>query len=301
MFEEANVRRVAVALQTNERYIEKDWHLIRALAVITSIRIDGVTAVFSGGTSLATAWQLIHRFSEDIDFKVILGATGKKMETARRAFREAVVENLRAAGFALDGEPLIASESTFFRARFHYGPKFPEAAGIRPALQVEISFTGTNLAPQNRAAQSLLSRLLKGAPEVPSLLCVDVVETAADKISALAWRTAARDRTSEKDDPAVVRHLHDLAALASSVSGNRTFKDLATKLLDEDAGRTRLPGATGQSIVEAMLPAIAEDPLWRKEYENFVSAVSFGKDAERISFDQAVAACEKLVVEIRTP
>ena len=126
MFEEANVRRVAAALQTNERYIEKDWHLIRALAVIASIKIDGVTAIFSGGTSLATAWQLIHRFSEDIDFKVILAATGKKMEAARRAFRKAVIEDLQAVGFVLEGEPLITFESRFFRARFHYGPKFPE-------------------------------------------------------------------------------------------------------------------------------------------------------------------------------
>jgi hypothetical protein len=41
----------------------------------------------------------------------------------------------------------------------------------------------------------------------------DPVETAADKLSALAWRVHARDRASPEDDPTIIRHLHDLAAL----------------------------------------------------------------------------------------
>jgi len=72
VFDPELIRDVALALRTQERYIEKDWHIVRALGVIASITVDGVTPVFSGGTSLSTAWQLINRFSEDIDFKVIL-------------------------------------------------------------------------------------------------------------------------------------------------------------------------------------------------------------------------------------
>lgn len=79
------------------------------------------------------------------------------------------------------------------------------------------------LPPIARPVQSLLGRLLKAEPEIQSLLCVDPVETAADKISALAWRAAARDRKAAADDPSIIRHLHDLAALAPAAGSNAGF------------------------------------------------------------------------------
>lgn len=293
-----SVRKLAAALFTNERYIEKDWHLVRALAIIASIEIPGVKAAFSGGTCLSSAWQLIHRFSEDIDFKATLeGASKKEMDERRRAYREQVVARLTEAGFVIDGEPVIGNASRFFRVSFHYGPKFPEAGGIRPGLQVEITFSGTALDPQPRPVQSLLGRALKEAPEIEALPCVDPVETAADKVSALAWRTASRKRGAPGDDPAVIRHLHDLAALSALVAKDPRFKPLVLKILDEDAKRSK-SGMNGRELVGAMLPAIKADELWRREYEQFVGAVSFGKDDERISFDEAMKVCEQLVAAI---
>jgi predicted nucleotidyltransferase component of viral defense system len=46
--------------------IEKDWWVVHALALIFSM--DCVSAlIFKGGTSLSKGWNLIQRFSEDID------------------------------------------------------------------------------------------------------------------------------------------------------------------------------------------------------------------------------------------
>jgi hypothetical protein len=44
-----------------------------------------------------------------------------------------------------------------------------------------------------------------------------------------------------------------------------------------------------------MLSSIKADELWDRESEPFVGPVSFGRDDERISFDQAIEACERLV------
>jgi hypothetical protein len=297
--DEDSVRRLAAALLTNERYIEKDWHLVRALAIIAAIAVPGVRPAFSGGTSLSAAWQLIHRFSEDIDFKVAIdGASEKDIGNSRRAYRAEVIKRLSGAGFVIDGEPLIGNASRFFRVSFHYGPRFPEADGIRPGLQVEITFTGAALDPKPRPVQSLLGRMLKAPPEIASLPCVDPVETAADKLSALAWRTAARKRGTEDDDPAVIRHLHDLAALAAGVVADARFKPLALDILDTDAKRSGKQGVDGRDLLAAMLPAIEADAVWRREYEQFVGAVSFGRDDEQISYDEAMMACRRLVVAI---
>jgi hypothetical protein len=299
VFEPETIRRVALALRTIDRYVEKDWHLVRALGVIASIQVEGVAPAFSGGTSLATAWQLIRRFSEDIDFKVAIKASSASAERKiRSAYREAVIKALIVADFVLDGEPLIGNKSQFFRASFHYGAVFPLAAGVRPTLQIEMTFTGTHLPPTPRSIQSLLGRTLRAQPEIADMPCVDPVETAADKLSALAWRTAMRDRNAATDDPTIVRHLHDLAALTPQVLERATFAPLAREVLQVDARRTNKPGAEGLALLRAMLPKILSDRLWRREYEEFVGAVSFGPDNDRISFEQAARACGKLVSKV---
>jgi hypothetical protein len=299
VFDPESIRQVALALRTVERYIEKDWHLVRALAVIASLDVEGVTPAFSGGTSLATAWQLINRFSEDIDFKVTVQAGSASAERKKRSvYREAVIDALTKAGFTLDGAPLVGNLSRFFRASFHYGAVFPPATGIRAALQIEMSFTGTHVPSTLRPVQSLLGRALKAPPEVTALLCVDPLETAADKIAALAWRSSIRDRKSPDDDPFVVRHLHDLAALAPIVGKRPELPALARALLRTDARRTGKADADGLVLLQTMLPTLENDALWRKEYEEFVGMVSFGRDDERISFDQAIAACRDLIAVV---
>lgn len=45
--------------------IEKDYYVTEALRLIASAVGDNV--IFKGGTSLSKGWNLIHRFSEDID------------------------------------------------------------------------------------------------------------------------------------------------------------------------------------------------------------------------------------------
>ncbi len=49
--------------------IEKDWWIVHTLAIIFSM--DCAPAlIFKGGTSLSKGWNLISRFSEDIDLVI---------------------------------------------------------------------------------------------------------------------------------------------------------------------------------------------------------------------------------------
>lgn len=300
VFDAEQVRKLAAALKINARFIEKDWHVVQVIAAIGSFKSEGVTPVFSGGTSLAAAWQLIQRFSEDIDFKVAIDAANPSAaRKIRSAYRENIIRALEHVGYDLDGEPLVGNEGRFFRAAFHYDAVFPPAAGIRAHLQVEMTFTGTHEPPVERPVQSLLGRALKTRPEVAALLCVDPVETAADKISALAWRSMVRDRNAPDDDPSITRHLHDLAALKPLVESSDRLQPLAYAILDVDAKRTKQKNIDGAGLLQTMLPKIMDDPLWRQEYDQFVGAVSYGSEDERISFDQAIEACRRLVVAIQ--
>ncbi len=299
MLDPALIGRVAAALQTDASFVEKDWHVVRAMSVIGAVAEEGVVPVFSGGTSLAKGWGLIKRFSEDIDFKVsVTGDSSSAIRKTRSRYRQKVITALTDNGFALQGDPLIGNESQFFRAFFNYGATGPIGISLRTTLQVEMTFRGPLREPTLRPLQSLLAQAERRPPEVIGFLCVDPVETAIDKLSALAWRTRIRDRRSPGDDPTIVRHISDLAALAGLADEDNEFKPLVCDVLQQDLTRTKGSALDVTTVLRAMVPTITSDPLWREEYDRFVAQVSYGRADEVIDFDTAVAACQRLVERV---
>jgi len=59
-------REIAMDINLPPAAIEKDWWVVRTLELVFASSIAPHT-VFKGGTSLSKAWNLIDRFSEDID------------------------------------------------------------------------------------------------------------------------------------------------------------------------------------------------------------------------------------------
>jgi len=96
--------------------VEKDWHVVRVLAVLAAVDHGDAAPAFSGGTSLSKGWGLIKRFSEDIDFKVAMPAAAShaKARQQRSAYRERILDALTAGGFTQAGAPLVGDQSRFF-------------------------------------------------------------------------------------------------------------------------------------------------------------------------------------------
>jgi predicted nucleotidyltransferase component of viral defense system len=108
------VEEVAADLGTRPNLVEKDWHVVRAIGVIAQVETAGMMPAFSSGTSLSKGWELIKRFSEDIDFKVGEPAerSASRARRERTAYRERVPEALRG-----ETDPLWAREyEEFVRA-----------------------------------------------------------------------------------------------------------------------------------------------------------------------------------------
>ncbi len=295
------IEQLANALGTNPALVEKDWYVVRAIGMIASLDHAGAMPVFSGGTSLSKGWGLIKRFSEDIDFKVMMpqAASGTASRNKRRAFRERILSALTANEFEFLDKPLIGNQSQFFAADLAYKSHFATGGGLRPHLRIEMSFHAPALKPVNRPLQSLIALAQKQPPEVSSFPCIDPVETAADKLSTLAWRVCARRRGGEDDDPTIIRHLHDLAALEGAIEGASGFAALAQKTAEDDTGRggEGVPSNPKERFA-AMLDLLQNDRLWTSEYETFVLQVSFAGPGETISFAEASAAARRLVDKV---
>ena len=51
--------------------VEKDWHVVKALAAIAAVDSGDFRLVFGGGTALSRAHKLTKRMSEDVDLKIV--------------------------------------------------------------------------------------------------------------------------------------------------------------------------------------------------------------------------------------
>ena len=292
------VELLASERSTSPGLIEKDWHVVRAISVLAALDHGDMVPVFSGGTSLSKGWDIIRRFSEDLDFKIAMPASASRSKdrNRRKVYRNHILAALTAAEFELSGEVLKGNEDRFFSANFAFTSLFEPARGLRPYLRIEMTFSPTSLPPIVRPIQSMLNQAQHQMPEVDAFLCVDPVETAADKLSALAWRVCTRQHGSMHDDPTIIRHLHDLAALASHIQAGSSFQVLVRQTTEADTGRGggMVPIAAVDRFAR-MLERLHQEKFWAEDYEVYVRAVSFASLQERITFDQALARVEKLI------
>lgn len=134
---------VAGALGVDESFVEKDWHVVRAIRLLVDPPHEHLTPVFSGGTSLLKGHQLIRRFSEDMDFKLqlspaFLKLSGNARRNALSAYRDDLVERWKVAGFTI-GEVITRDAGGFIRVEMTYDSAFAAHAALRPHVLAEIS------------------------------------------------------------------------------------------------------------------------------------------------------------------
>ena len=279
-------------------FVEKDWHAVRVLGALSRHSYGSVTTIFTGGTSLSKGHDLLKRFSEDLDFRARFEGnfSANQLKKLKSAFRFSVIEALREIeGIAFDEEG-IEKDGLGFKIQLTYPKVFEAPEGIRAELQVEFSYTQPRLEPEQRSIASMITSY-KGEADETSFLCLSPVEIAADKFSSLVWRVLKRNRDDEKDDPAMIRHLHDLCALKGRIQAEQDLF-IATALesfaIDQERVNRRVEMELGEASKHAA-DKLKSDDLYEEEYQQFVDAMSYARDDEVISFEKALNEFDALL------
>ena len=283
--------------------VEKDFHVVRAIAALTAIDASPFTLVFAGGTALARAHRLVRRMSEDVDFKIVPKAAAPVSRSGLRhqlsALRDRVTEALERAGFAFDAkdpaQTRSRNENRYTIYQLPYGSVAETGKGLRPTIQVELTYAPLRRAPVMLPVTSFVAEARKIPPEVPAVACVGVVETAAEKLVSLTRRTAMDLAGASRDpDPALVRHIYDLHMVREHLD-LADVGVLARDIAEADAWefRNQYPAYEADIAGETRkaLAALRADPLHRRRYEDFVAAMVYG---ERPEFDEALATVAAL-------
>ncbi|MEZ5481505.1 MAG: nucleotidyl transferase AbiEii/AbiGii toxin family protein [Porticoccaceae bacterium] len=238
---------------------------------------------------------------EDLDFRPRFETefSANQLKKKKSTFRQKIIEaleDIEDISFSKDG---IKKDGLGLKVQLTYPRFFDIPDGMRPDLQVEFSFTQPRLDAEHKDIASFVAEY-KNEPAEAGFLCLSPVEIASDKFSSLIWRVLKRDREDEKDDPAILRHLHDLCALREIIERDeKLFIETALGSFAIDQERqNRQVGMSLSEAAAAALAAMGADELYRKEYEQFVDAMSYADDDEKIGFDVAIAQFQALMGKI---
>lgn len=204
-----------------EALIEKDYYVTEALRIIAGAAGDKV--IFKGGTSLSKGWNLIRRFSEDIDifldpaaFVPPLGKNAVDRELAK--LRQAVE---RHPGLAfVDAESKTVGG--FGRNdRFEYKQRFAGIGEIRNRVLVEAGTAGGREPADPVKLQSYVGQFLQETcssldteDESPfEMRLLHFRRTFVEKMFAIHGKVEAF-KTKHMDIGVFARHYYDLFCLA---------------------------------------------------------------------------------------
>ena len=226
-------------------YIEKDYWVTFALHTIFKHAI-GKDSVFKGGTSLSKCYQMIERFSEDIDLVVLRreGETNNQLTNKIKKISKVVGEVLPEVDI-----PALTQKMGMNRKTAHsYAKEFKGNYGqVRDVIVVEATWLGyfepyTTKTISSFVGSMMLSNGQQDIAEANGLLPFDLLvleptRTICEKIMSLvrfSYGENAIDDLRKK-----VRHTYDLHQLLqqqafSKFFNSTAFEDMLLKVANDD-------------------------------------------------------------------
>lgn len=231
--------------------LEKDYWVCRTLDILFKLPGLGHQLIFKGGTSLSKVYQLIDRFSEDIDIsfhREFLGFTdeehdpesaksNKDQQRRIAALQLVCVERIRDellpalnksfesqlaghGGWSLEIDP--QNPQTLL---FHYpkagatGPKYNA-----PMIEIELGARSDHWPKESHDIRSYLGETLNQPIGLASVQALAAERTFWEKATILH---AECHREQEKAMPSrYARHFHDLVRLANTPVADRALADV---------------------------------------------------------------------------
>jgi len=278
--------------------VEKDWYVVRALAAIAAADIAPLRVVFGGGTALGRAHRLIHRMSEDIDLKIV-AAEGEPKRTALRRLRETITEALLKAGFKFDpanpAHRQSGNESRYTLFQLPYAPLTAGEGVLRPEIKIEAAVWPLRRPAVELPVSSFVAEAFKRPPEVASIACVSVTQTASEKFVGLTRRVVTEITLDEADrDHTLVRHIYDLHVTRGHYDAKEVAA-LAREVMPHDAkifGNLSPEYRKGPlAATRRALQALEENPYYGRQFAEFARLMVYG---DAVAFGDALATLRKL-------
>ena len=271
------IETVARELGKSEQMVEKDT--IQSMLLFELAKSD-LPFVFKGGTSLSKAYNLIDRFSEDID----LSMNRRPTQSERVKSKELIIEIAENLGLVLSNPEDIKSRYDYNKYVFKYESLF---SMIPLEIIIETSYYQSVYPVDKHVVGSFVGKFCLDrniilpvpfeAAEV--MMNVQSVErTFVDKVFAVCDYKIQnmQDRDS--------RHLYDICKLLREVELDAELDKLIDMVRDDRMQSKNNPSAQLEYIIPDMLKEIINSRFYEPDYKNVTQKLLY----EDISYDFAI-------------
>ncbi|MBO5452175.1 MAG: nucleotidyl transferase AbiEii/AbiGii toxin family protein [Lachnospiraceae bacterium] len=271
------IETVARELGRSEQMVEKDT--IQSMFLFELAKSE-LPFVFKGGTSLSKAYNLIDRFSEDID----LSMNRRPTQSERVKSKELIIEIAENLGLVLSNPEEIKSRYDYNKYVFKYDSLF---SVIPLEIIIETSYYQSVYPVDKHVVGSFVGRFCLDrniilpvpfeAAEV--MMNVQSVErTFVDKVFAVCDYKIQnmQDRDS--------RHLYDICKLLREVELNEELDKLIDMVRDDRMQSKNNPSAQLEYFIPDMLKEIIRSRFYEPDYKNVTQKLLY----EDISYDYAI-------------
>ena len=244
-------RRIKILNQTTELTglpavaIEKDWWVTLVLNAVFSLPYSE-NIVFKGGTSLSKGWDLIERFSEDIDLAIdrkFFGYEGDISKTQIKKLRKKSCEFISTQFFedlttvlieskAIDAckliaQPVIDSDKDPQTIEIHYDSVLDTSDYLPQRILIEVSSRSLMEPTENREIKSIIS---ESFPKQNFASKSIIIPTVLPQRTFLEKVFLIHEEFSQKPEKIRVdrlsRHLYDLEKLMDTEHGSKALKNV---------------------------------------------------------------------------
>ena len=280
------IETVARELSRSEQMVEKDT--IQSMFLYELAKSE-LPFVFKGGTSLSKAYNLIDRFSEDID----LSMNRRPTQSERVKSKELIIDIAENLGLVLSNPEDIKSRYDYNKYVFKYESLF---SVIPLEIIIETSYYQSVYPVDKHVVGSFVGRFCLDrniilpvpfeAAEV--MMNVQSVErTFVDKVFAVCDYKIQnmQDRDS--------RHLYDICKLLREVELNEELDKLIDMVRDDRMQSKNNPSAQLDYYIPDMLKEIIRSRFYESDYKNVTQKLLY----EDISYDYAIENGIAIVAE----
>ena len=271
--------------------IEKDYYVTIALKRLSD-RIDDM--VFKGGTSLTKCYQLLNRFSEDIDLSYT-AESGVPGEARKRKLKRAVVEVMEELEF-----PILNIENTRSRRNYNcyraiYPSIFEHAGILKPELVVETYIALLPFPTTKRKVDNYIYRFLKKINRLelaekydlmPFEITTQTIErTLVDKVFALCdyYLLGEIERHS--------RHLYDIHKIVEEIGITEKMSNLIPQVRAVRSELSICPSAKEGICIADILRNIMDEQVYKKDYDDITLGLLFVPE----TYDMVIQSIAKMV------
>jgi predicted nucleotidyltransferase component of viral defense system len=302
--------------------IEKDWWVTHTLAIIFSMSCSKAL-VFKGGTSLSKAWNLIERFSEDIDLALdreYLGFAGElsnnninKLRYASYNFLTTMFTNelsdkFKALGFAdvvVKYREVVNHNQDPLMIEIYYPKLTEQDAYLRPGVLVEVGSRSLKEPYSQRIFSTMLSKAFADRPFADNPVTIPTVNperTFLEKVFLLheEFQRAPEKRRVER----LSRHLYDIEKLSRTEYFQKalTNKELYNTIVAHRNKFSHLQGVDYDKHLPQYIKIVPPEDLlslWEKDYYEMVESMIYGEKLSFANLIQKITDIQKHINAIK--